>query len=124
MEESTMKKHVTLVAALQIGFSTIGLIGAIVIFFVFNFVGSFVENDEAATMVMNFIGTALPLAIGCVSVVGLIGGIGLLSYQEWARILVMVIAAVGCLNVPFGTLKGVYSIWVLMQDESIKLFKR
>ena len=124
MEESTMKKHVTLVAALQIGFSTIGLIGAIVIFFVINFAGSFVENDEAATMVMNFIGTALPLAIGCVSVVGLIGGIGLLSYQEWSRILVMVIAAVGCLNVPFGTLKGVYSIWVLMQDESIKLFKR
>jgi len=124
MEESTMKKHVTLVAALQIGFSTIGLIGAIVIFFVFNFAGSFVEGDEAATMVMNFLGTALPLAIGCVSVVGLIGGIGLLSYQEWSRILVMVIAAVGCLNVPFGTLKGVYSIWVLMQDESIKLFKR
>ena len=88
MEESTMKKHVTLVAALQIGFSTIGLIGAIVIFFVFNFAGSFVENDEAATMILNFLGTALPLAIGCVSVIGLIGGIGLLSYQEWARILV------------------------------------
>lgn len=124
MEESTMKKHVTLVASLQIGFSTIGLIGAIVIFFILNFAGSFVENDQTATMVMNFLGTALPLSIGCVSVVGLIGGIGLLSYQEWARILVMVIAAVGCLNVPFGTLKGVYSIWVLMQDESIKLFKR
>ena len=123
MEESTMKKHVTLVAALEIGFSTIGLIGAIVIFFVFNFAGSFVENDEAATMILNFLGTALPLAIGCVSVIGLIGGIGLLSYQEWARILVLVVAAVGCLNVPFGTLKGVYSIWVLMQDETIKLFK-
>jgi hypothetical protein len=124
MEESMMKKHVTLVAALEIGFSTIGLIGAIVVFFVFNFAGSFVENDETATMVLNCLGTALPLAMGCVSVVGLIGGIGLLSYQEWARILVLVIAAVGCLNVPFGTLKGVYSIWVLMQDESIKLFKR
>jgi hypothetical protein len=124
MEESMMKKHVTLVAALEIGFSTIGLIGAIVVLFVFNFAGSFVENDETATMVLNCLGTALPLAMGCVSVVGLIGGIGLLSYQEWARILVLVIAAVGCLNVPFGTLKGVYSIWVLMQDESIKLFKR
>jgi hypothetical protein len=123
MEESTMKKHVTLVAALQIGFSTIGLIGAIVIFFVFNFAGSFVQNDETATLVLNILGTALPLAIGCVSVVGLIGGIGLLSYQEWSRILVLIIAAVGCLNVPFGTMVGVYSIWVLMQDETIKLFK-
>jgi hypothetical protein len=124
MEESTMKKHVTLVAALEIGFSTIGLIGAFVIFFVFNFAGSFVENDQVATTVLHILATVLPLAIGGISVVGLIGGIGLLSYQEWARILVLVIAAVGCLNVPFGTLKGVYSIWVLMQDETIKLFKR
>jgi len=124
MEESMMKKHVTLVAALQIGFSTIGLIGAIAIVIVFNFAGSFVENDEVVTSILNFLGTALPLAIGCVSIAGLVGGIGLLSYQEWARILVLVIAAIGCLNVPFGTLKGVYSIWVLMQDETIKLFKK
>jgi hypothetical protein len=124
MEESAMKKHVTLVAALQIGFSTIGLIGAIAIFFVFNFASSFVENDELALAILKFLGATLPLAIGCISVLGLIGGVGLLSYQEWARILILVIAAVGCLNVPFGTLKGVYSIWVLMQDETMKLFKK
>jgi O-antigen/teichoic acid export membrane protein len=124
MDESTMKKHVTLVSALQIGFSTIGLIGAIVIFFVFNFANSFVMDDEVANTVLRFLSVALPMAIGSVSAIGLIGGIGLLSYQEWARILVLIIAAIGCMNVPFGTIKGVYSIWVLMQDETIKLFKR
>jgi O-antigen/teichoic acid export membrane protein len=123
MDESTMKKHVTLVSALQIGFSTIGLIGTIVVFIVFNFANSFVMDDEVANTVLRFLSVALPLAIGSVSTIGLIGGIGLLSYQEWARILVLIIAAVGCMNVPFGTMKGVYSIWVLMQDETIKLFK-
>jgi hypothetical protein len=123
MEESNMKKHVTLVAALQIGFCTIGIIGALVLFFVFSFAGSFVVNDEVGTAVLKFIGTFLPTIIILVSLIGLIGGIGLLSHAKWARILVLVIAALGCLNFPLGTLVGVYSIWVLMQDESIKLFK-
>ena len=123
MNDSTMKKHVTLVAALQIGFATIGVIGAIVIFFVFTFANTFVGDEEIANAVLKFLSLALPMAIGSVSVLGLIGGIGLLSYQEWARVLVLIIAALGCLNIPLGTLKGVYSIWVLMQDETIKLFK-
>jgi hypothetical protein len=123
MDESTMKKHVTLVAALQIGFSSIGVIGALAVFFALTFASSFVQDEEIAVSVLKFLVVVLPVAIGCISVIGLIGGIGLLTYQEWARILVMIIAAVGCLNVPFGTIKGVYSIWVLMQDEVIKLFK-
>ncbi len=124
MDETTMKKHVTLVSALQIGFSSIGMIGAIVVFLVFNFAHSFVMDDEVANAVLRFLSVAVPLAIGGFSAIGLIAGIGLFSYQEWSRILMLIVAAIGCLNVPFGTIKGVYSIWVLMQDETIKLFKR
>lgn len=122
MEESTMKKHVTLVAALQIGFSTMGIIAALIVFLVFSFAGSFIVNDHVGSAIIHFIGTVLPASILVVSLLGLIGGVGLLSYRSWARILVMIIAAVGCLNFPFGTIKGVYSLWTLMQDETIKLF--
>jgi mannose/fructose/N-acetylgalactosamine-specific phosphotransferase system component IID len=37
MEDSKMKKHVTVVAAIQIGFAILGLILAVIIFFVMNF---------------------------------------------------------------------------------------
>jgi hypothetical protein len=122
MEESTRKNHVTLVAALQIGFSTLGILAAIIVFFVFTFAGSFVTDVDVANAVIKFLSIFLPVIIICVSLIGLIGGIGLLSYRRWARILVLIIAAIGCLNFPLGTLKGVYSIWVLMQDEIVKLF--
>jgi hypothetical protein len=122
MEQSTMKKHVSLVAALQIGFGTMGIIGAMVIFFVFSFAGSFVTDVDEAAMILKFIGTSLPAIIVLTSLLGLIGGIGLLSYQKWARVIVMVIAAIGCLAFPLGTVVGIYSLWVLMQDETIKLF--
>jgi len=93
-------------------------------FFALNFAKGVVGNDEIPSMVLGFLSVSVPLLIGFLSTLGLIGGIGLLSFQSWARYLVMIVAAVGCLNIPIGTLKGVYSLWVLLQDETLKLFDR
>ena len=123
MDESKMKKHVTAVGAIQIGFGILGLIGALIIFFALSFAKGIVGNDEIPTIVLGALAIGLPLLIGFFSTLGLVGGIGLLSYKNWSRILVMIIAAMGCIMIPIGTLIGVYSIWVLMQDDTIKLFK-
>lgn len=123
MEDTNkMKKHVTVVGAIHIGFGFLGLIGALAAFFALNFARGVVGNDEIPSMVLGFLSVSVPLLIGFMSTLGLIGGIGLLSFQPWARYLVIVVAALGCLNIPIGTLKGVYSLWVLLQDETIKLF--
>jgi hypothetical protein len=122
MEESTMKKHVSFVAALHIGLGIIGIFGAIGIFFIFNFARSFVVDVDVANIILRFLGIFLPFAIMTVAVFELIGGIGLLSFTKWSRTLILIVSAIGCVNVPLGTLVGIYSIWVLMQDESVKLF--
>jgi len=123
MEENSMKKHVTLVAAFHIGFSVIGLIGSIIMFLVFSFAGTFVHDVGVAETVVRFIGTFIPTMLILVALLGLIGGIGLLNFQKWARMLAMVISAVGCLFFPIGTAIGIYSLWVLMQDDSAKMFR-
>lgn len=123
MEDSKMKKHVAVVGAIQIGFSILGLILAVVIFFIMRFAQSQVGGDETGEMVLGFLSVSLPILFGFMSTLGLVGGIGLLAYKPWARYIVMVVAAIGCLNIPIGTLKGVYSLWVLLQDETIKLFE-
>jgi hypothetical protein len=124
MEDIKMKKHVTVVGAIHIGFGVLGLIGAIAIFFALNFARGFVSGEDVPNMVLKFLSVSLPLLVGFMSTLGLIGGIGLLNYLPWARYLVIVVAALGCLNIPIGTLKGVYSLWVLMQDSTIKLFEK
>jgi hypothetical protein len=124
MEDSKMRKHVVVVGAIHIGFGFLGLILAVGVFFVLNFARGMVGSDEIATTVLRFMSVSLPLLVGFMSTLGLIGGIGLLSFQSWARYLIIVVAALGCLNIPIGTLKGVYSLWVLLQDETIKLFER
>jgi len=118
-----MKKHVTVVGAIHIGFGLLGLIGAVAVFFALNFARGFVEGEEVPNMVLKFLSLSLPLLIGFMSTLGLVGGIGLLSLQPWARYLVIVVAALGCLNIPIGTLKGVYSLWVLLQDDTVKMFE-
>jgi hypothetical protein len=75
-------------------------------------------------MVLRFLSISLPLMIGILSTVGLVAGIGLLVYKPWARYLVIIVSTLGCVNIPFGTVKGIYSIWVLLKDESIKLFTK
>jgi hypothetical protein len=124
MEDIKMKKHVTVVGAIHIGFGVIGLLAAIAVFFALNFARGFVQGEEVPSTVLKFLSISLPLLIGFLSTLGLIGGIGLLSYLPWARYLVIVVAALGCLNIPIGTLKGVYTLWVLLQDSTIKLFEQ
>ena len=122
MENSKMSKHVTVVGVLQIVFGVFGVIGAITVNIVFNFADNFVQGDEVATMVLSGLKIILPIFLGFFSIIKIIGGIGVLNYKNWARYVVIVLAAISCLNIPLGTLLGVYSLWALLQDETIKLF--
>jgi branched-subunit amino acid ABC-type transport system permease component len=122
--ESKMKKHVTIVGVIHIAFGVLGLIGAMTLFFAFHFARGFVSNEEVPAIVLTVLGLSLPLLVGFMSTLGLVGGIGLLAYRNWARYLIIIVAALGCLNIPIGTLKGVYSLWVLLQDETIQLFEK
>ncbi|MBA4322693.1 MAG: hypothetical protein C0408_07740 [Odoribacter sp.] len=127
MEESKMKKHVTTVGAIQIGFGSLGIIIAIGFYILLSNLLDFIPKEEMPAFVASFLSylfKAIPIVLGVLSLLGLVGGIGILSYKSWARIMVIIVAVIGCLNIPIGTLAGVYSIWVLMQDDTIKLFKK
>ncbi len=123
-EEERMKKHVTVVGVIHIAFGVLGLIGALSVFFALMFARGFVNGDEIPTVVLSFLAVSLPILIGFMSTLGLVGGIGLMAYKVWARYLIIIVAAIGCLNIPIGTLKGVYSLWVLLQDETVRLFEK
>jgi hypothetical protein len=126
MEDSKMKKHVTAVGAIQIAFGLLGLVISGGLFVLLGNLLDFIPTEDMPEFVISFLSylfKALPIVFGGISILGLVGGIGLLSYKSWARIMVIIVAVIGCLNIPVGTLAGVYSIWVLMQDDTIKLFK-
>jgi hypothetical protein len=118
-----MKQHVSFVGAIHVGFGILGLLGALTVFIIFNFAQGFVVEEPLAEEILSFLGGTLSILIMFFASLGIIGGIGLFSYKPWARILVMIVSAINCLNIPIGTAKGVYSIWVLMQKETMDLFE-
>ena len=122
-QKRNMKQHVSFVGALHIGFGLLGIVGAFAIFFGFQFLFELVDHEPIAQKVLSYVGNTIALITMFFSSLGVIGGVGLFSYRSWARILVMIVSAVNCLNVPVGTAKGIYSIWVLMQPETIELFE-
>lgn len=117
-----MEKHINVVAALQIGFSILALIIGTVFLLVFNIIGD-ISNDHEAQMVLGIIANVLMVILVILSIPGIIAGIGLFKRKEWARILTLIISVIDLLNFPLGTAVGVYSIWALVQPETIELFK-
>jgi hypothetical protein len=116
-----MQQHVTVLGALYIGFSALGVVGAIVIFIVVAG-GGLISGDHTAIAITALVGTLIGGFILLLSIPGLIGGIGLLYRKEWARILVIILGFLNLLNIPFGTILGIYTIWALMRPEMVQYF--
>jgi hypothetical protein len=123
VEEGRMRKHIHVAAILQIVFGSMIVIAGLAIAFAFGFVDQFVD-DPTALKVLAIVGTPLIVIFLLFGGAMIAGGVGLLSCKSWARILTLVMAALGLLNIPIGTLKGVYIIWVLVQQETVSLFAK
>lgn len=116
-----MEKHITLLGVLHIAHSALGVIAAIIVFTAVAG-GGFISGDYEAMAITAIVGSSIALFLIIVSVPGIIGGIGLLKMHPWARILVLVLGFLNLINIPVGTVLGVYSIWVLLKDETRDLF--
>jgi hypothetical protein len=116
-----MKSHVNVVAMLHIGLGALGVLAAIIIF-VAVVGGGLLSGDQDAIVITRIVGSVLAAFFVLISAPSIIGGIGLLRRESWARVLVMILAVFQLFNVPIGTAVAIYTFWVLMQDETARLF--
>lgn len=116
-----MEKHITVVAVLHIGFSVMSILIAIFVFLLLNIIG-IASQESKAQLVLTIVSTGVALFFLIWSVPGIIGGIGLFKRRNWARILILVLSAIDLLNIPIGTALAIYSFWVLVHDETVKIF--
>ena len=117
------KQHLTVVAALNIGLGALGIVLAMIAFVFFAGIG-LLSGDPDAMPILMFIAVIAAGFLFITSAPDIIGGIGLVKRQSWARILVLILSVLKLINFPLGTIVGVYSIWVLMQDEAAQILDR
>jgi hypothetical protein len=60
--------------------------------------------------------------MSAVSVVAIVAAAGMLGKRKWGRVLMLVVSFFNLLRIPVGTLLGGYTIWVLLNDETIRIF--
>ncbi len=119
--KNRMEKHVTLVAVINIVFGTLGLLIGIICLVAIGG-GGLISRDPTAMRITGIVGPAIAGFFFLTSLPEIIGGIGLLKRKGWARILVLIISILDLLNIPIGTAIGIYTIWVLLKDETARLF--
>jgi hypothetical protein len=119
----TMERHINVVAALQIGYSILGIFIGILLFTLFHLIGDF-SGDHEAEFVLSIIANVMITMFAVLSIPGIIAGMGLFKRKEWARILTLILSVLHLLSFPIGTAVGVYSIWALVQPENVEAFKR
>jgi hypothetical protein len=115
-----MKSQIELLGILHTVYSGIGILMAIACFVLLSGIGWF-SGDPEALGILTVVGSVIAVFLTVVSVPGLIAGIGLLRRRPWARILAIVVSCLDLFNIPFGTALGVYTFYVLMNDEAIRL---
>lgn len=128
-----MESHVKLLGILHIVLSSLFVLLAVMILFVFGGLAAIAGVsdhpndtglDATAVPILALVGGIASIALLVISLPGLIGGIGLLRLAPWSRILMIVISAIDLLNVPVGLALGIYGLWVLTKPETQALLDR
>lgn len=122
-----METHVKVLGILNIIGGAFGLCGALVLMLVFGgasaAVGASGDPDAAIALpIIGLTGMALVTFAVLMSLPAVIIGYGLYNVRPWARIAGIVLSIVSLIVFPFGTLLGVYGLWVLFSKDGERLF--
>jgi hypothetical protein len=118
-----MDRHVTAVGVIFIACGAMGILIGLFLFWLLAGIG-LASGEKEAMGVMTIIATALGGLLVVTSIPEIIAGIGLLKQKEWARILALILSALSLLEIPIGTIIGIYGFWVLLNQETVRLFNQ
>jgi hypothetical protein len=118
-----MKQHITLIAALNIGFGVIRLLIGLVILGILSTAG-LIAGEPSAVAIITLVGTIIVIFFSIKSIPEILGGIGLLKRKQWARIMIIIIGCIDIIEFPIGTAIGIYTLWVLLNEETVEIFNK
>ena len=112
-----METHVKTVAILNILTGGSGVLAVVLLLVVWG--PSLVSENMPLSGILTLLWVIAELLLAgpCVVI-----GLGLLRFRPWARTAGTVLSIFNLVNLPLGTIAGVYGLWVLMSQETDPLF--
>jgi hypothetical protein len=128
LQRSRVREHVRLVGILWMAYSALHAVGGVAVIIVARVIFGHmihIPNGPPPEVVvwlrpiLSLVGWFLLVKAAA----GFIAGWGLLQRQEWARTVALVVGFLALLNVPIGTVLGIYTLWVLLPAQSDEEYK-
>ncbi|NWG13043.1 MAG: hypothetical protein HXY20_05855 [Acidobacteria bacterium] len=123
-----MRKHIQVLGILNIVWGSFGLIAALFLMIIFGGVIGIIQaashgDPDAlfAVPIVGLIGGIILAIVLIASIPAVVAGIGLLRMTSWSRILTIIVSALHLFSIPFGTALGIYGLWVMLSDETVRL---
>jgi len=117
-----MQDHVKVIGILWIIFGSLSLLGALILYMILFGVSLIPDMGDIAPGILRLAGIIISSFLALLGVPKIIGGVGLLKGHEWGRILILVVSFLSLINIPFGTALGIYSMIILFNPQTVKLF--
>jgi len=116
-----MEKHVNILGSLFLTFSILMIIGGFVANHFIPMAGE-ISGDSTAMRVTSIIGGSISILLFTLATPGIICSYGLLTKKSWSRVFGIILSCLSLLSIPFGTIIGIYGLWVLFKEETIDVF--
>lgn len=121
LTEQDLPQHVTVLGWLHIGSNILLLLIGAFVFFLLTAIGV-ISGDQEATTILGTVGTFIGLFMAVLAIPGMIAGYGLLKRKNWGRVLGIIVGIFSLMNFPLGTAIGIYTLYVLLQEEAPAYF--
>ena len=122
-----MRLHLNILAALHLLLSLFGLLVACLILVSTVAAGAFLGMQSTPDvpgwtgMLVGGVGTIVAIVFGVLALPGIALAYGLYKRRPWARPLGFLLGILNLIHFPFGTIVGAYTIWAMMQSETVML---
>jgi hypothetical protein len=122
-----MATHVKVIAIAYWLIGAFKLVGALFSTLLFSALAGLVgssgeEGAGVGVAVLGLTGMALMITLVLFAIPSFICGWGLWNFRSWARLLAIILGAICLLNVPLGTLFGIYVLVIMFRKDTEALF--
>ncbi|HUA13944.1 MAG TPA: zinc ribbon domain-containing protein [Verrucomicrobiae bacterium] len=117
-----VQQHIHLLSILWLAFSALNAVGGLILLVLANTLFMHLHEmgapQEVPTGFLSSLVTTIGALVLAKAAIGFFAGWGLLQHESWARVVILVLAFISLIHVPFGTALGVYTLWVLLPHEA------